>query len=299
MTLRSLQIFVAVAECGNMTKAAEKLFISQPSVSLAISDIEREYDVTLFNRNAGKIQLTHTGRKVLEYARKILSLELDMEKCMRHEAENYCIRVGATITVGATIIGPVIAKMKESIPKVNYHVNVANTHIIEKMLLDGEVDVAVVEGEISNPNLEVRSFLNEHLVLICPPTHPFATRESINISELADVPLLLREEGSGTRKQFDNAMEQNNVEPIVRWSSYSFGALIDAVENDLGVAVISGLLARKNQKNNNYHICNIEGDDLSRAFKLIYHKDKYISHILSKFTEICMDSEFVNKEFLI
>ena len=292
MTLRSLQIFVAVAECGNMTKAAEKLFISQPSVSLAISDIEREYDVTLFDRVSGKIQLTQTGRQLLNYANRILELEKSMDNCLRHESLNSCVRVGATITVGATIMAPIVAKMRTLNPKINYHVTVANTHIIEDMLMKGEVDIAIVEGEIRNPSLEVRSFMNDDLVLICPLDHPFNERDSIDIRELEGVPLLLREEGSGTRTQIDEAMRRNNVEATVRWSSYSFGALIDAVEHGLGVAVISEHLARKNLRNGNFHMCRIEDSKLGRSFKLIHHKNKFITDIMSNFFEVCVGSAF-------
>jgi len=137
MTLRNLQVFLAIAECGNMTKAAEKLFISQPSVSLAVSEIEKTYNVVLFERLPGKLRLTPTGERLRNYAQRMLDIERDMDKFLSQESSNYCIRLGASITIGSSVISPIIARMRTEIPKVNYHVDIASTHEIEQLLLDG------------------------------------------------------------------------------------------------------------------------------------------------------------------
>lgn len=292
MTLRNLQIFVAVAECCNMTKAAEKLYVSQPSVSMAISDIEREYDITLFDRTAGKLILTQTGQHLLHYAKLILNTEKEMEHFLHNESSNYCVSIGVTITIGSSIISPIIDEMRVEMPNVDYHVTVANTSIIENMLMEGNIDIGLVEGEIKNPNLEIRPVINDQLVLICSTKHPFSARDSIRITELSKVPLILREPNCGTRDHFEKVMHANNIDMTVRWSSYSYGAIVDAVRHNLGVGIISEKLAMKYAASGDLHICSITDSDLSRSFKLVYRKNKYITDVVLRFSEICGNSNY-------
>lgn len=300
MTLRNLQVFLTIAELGNMTKAAEKLFISQPSVSLAISEIEKTYNVTLFERLPGKLKLTPTGEKLRQYAKKMLDVEQDMEKFLSQESSNYCVRIGATITVGNTVISSVIADARSQLPKINYHVEIDGTKEIEQKLLDGKLDIAIVEGKVDNPSLEVKSFIEDNLVAICSLDNPFASRDSITLKDLSGVPLILRDEGSGTREQFMKAVNKSGIDAVVRFSSISYGAIIDAVEHDLGIGIISERLAKKHvSEGGKIHICHIDGVNLSRNFKLIYRKDRYVTDILETFLHILWDSEPSSEEPLL
>jgi len=291
LTLRSLQVFLAIAEYGSMTKAAEKLFISQPSVSLAVSEIEKTYNVVLFDRLPGRLRLTPTGEKLRRYAQRILEVERDMEQFLAQESENYCVKIGATVTVGGSVVSSIIAQMKTEIPKINYHVDIANTRVIEEKLMDGELDIALVEGEIGNPSLEIKSFMDDKLVLICSERHMFAGRDAVSIKELSGVPLVLREPQSGTREQFEQAIRKSGIDAVVRFSSVSYGAIIDAVEHDLGVGIISERLIRKHAESGAIHVCDISDADLSRTFKLVYRRDKYITEILDQFIRICRGSD--------
>lgn len=285
MTLRNLQIFVAVADCLNMTKAAKKLYISQPSVSMAVSEIEKEYGVVLFERSSGKLSLTPMGKTLRSYAQNVLEMIEKMENLTREEAST-CIKIGVTVTIGSTIMGPIIAKMKESMPKVDYHVTVANTRIIENMLLNSEVDIAFVEGQVANPNLEVYEVLSDELIAICAPGHRFGKMESVTLREVSKEPLILREPESGTRAFFEEEMQKAGLNYIVRWTSYSYGAIIDAVKNDLGVGIISRKLAEKYIREGSLCGCRIKDANLSRSFRLLYVKNKYITDMMLKFSEI-------------
>ena len=285
MTLRNLQIFVAVADCLNMTKAARKLYISQPSVSMAVSEIEKEYGVVLFERSSGKLNLTPMGKVLRGYAQNVLEMIEKMENLTREEAST-CIKIGVTVTIGSTIMGTIIAKMRESMPKVDYHVTVANTRIIEKMLLNSEVDIAFVEGQVANPNLEVYEVLTDELITICGPKYKFCGKESVTLKEISQEPLILREPESGTRAFFEEEMQKAGLNYTVRWTSYSYGAIIDAVKNNLGVGIISRKLAEKYIKEGSLCGCRIKDANLSRSFRLLYVKNKYITDMMLKFSEI-------------
>lgn len=285
MTLRNLQIFIAVADCLNMTKAAKKLYISQPSVSMAVSEIEKEYGVILFDRNAGKLTLTPMGKTLRDYAQNVLEMIEKMENLTREESRT-CIKIGVTVTIGSTIMGPIIAKMKESMPKVDYHVTVANTRIIENMLMNSEVDIAFVEGQIMNPNLEVYEVLSDELIAISGPKHSFCNKKSVTLKEISKEPLILREPESGTRAFFEDAMQRAGLNFTVRWTSYSYGAIIEAVKNNLGVGIISRKLAEKYIKDGSLCGSRIKDANLSRSFRLLYVKNKYITDMMLKFSEI-------------
>lgn len=295
MTLRNLQIFVAVADCLNMTKAAKKLYISQPSVSMAVSEIEKEYGVVLFERSSGKLSLTPMGKTLRSYAQNVLEMIEKMENLTREEAST-CIKIGVTVTIGSTIMGPIIAKMKESMPKVDYHVTVANTRIIENMLLNSEVDIAFVEGQVANPNLEVYEVLSDELIAICAPGHRFGKMESVTLREVSKEPLILREPESGTRAFFEEEMQKAGLNYIVRWTSYSYGAIIDAVKNDLGVGIISRKLAEKYIREGSLCGCRIKDANLSRSFRLLYVKNKYITDMMLKFSEIVGNIAAIGKD---
>lgn len=285
MTLRNLQIFVAVADCLNMTMAAKKLYISQPSVSMAVSEIEKEYGVALFERISGKLKLTPMGKTLRSYAQNVLEMIEKMESLTREEA-SACIKIGATVTIGSTIMGPIIAKMKESMPKVDYHVTVANTRIIEKMLMNSEVDIAFVEGQVSNPNLEVYEVLSDELIAISGPEHCCRDKDSVTLKELSKEPLILREPESGTRAFFEEAMQKAGLNYTVRWTSYSYGAIIQAVKNNLGVGIMSRKLVEKYIEDGSLCGYRIKDANLSRSFRLLYVKNKYITDMMLKFSEI-------------
>lgn len=285
MTLRNLQIFVAVADCLNMTNAAKSLYISQPSVSMAVSEIEKEYGIVLFERNSGKLKLTPMGKVLRGYAQNVLEMIEKMENLTREESRS-CIRIGVTVTIGSTIMGPIIAKMKESMPKVDYHVTVANTRIIEKMLMNSEVDIAFVEGQVTNPNLEVYEVLTDELIAISGTKHQFRKKDGVTLKEIAAEPLILREPESGTRAFFEEEMQKAGLNYTVRWTSYSYGAIIEAVRNNLGVGIISRKLAEKYMKDGSLCGCRIKDANLSRSFRLLYVKNKYITDMMLKFSEI-------------
>ena len=145
MTIRHLRIFIAVAETGKMGLAAKQLYIAQPTVSQVISDMEKSYGVKLFERLSKKLYITPQGERLLSYARHIVSLFDEMERSMRNSSAQVLLRVGATITVGSCVLSPIIRRYEELFPLSQVQVFVDNTRLIEEMLLESQLDVALVE----------------------------------------------------------------------------------------------------------------------------------------------------------
>ncbi len=184
MTIRHLRIFIAVAETGKMGLAAKQLYIAQPTVSQVISDMEKSYGVKLFERLSKKLYITPQGERLLSYARHIVSLFDEMERSMRNSSAQVLLRVGATITVGACVLSPIIHRYEELFPLSQVQVFVDNTRLIEEMLLESQLDVALVEGLVESPDLCMLPVIEDELVLACAPDHPFAFRETLHPEEL-------------------------------------------------------------------------------------------------------------------
>ncbi len=283
MTIRSLEIFVKVAECGKMSEVARNMYITQSSVSQAISEIEKEYGVKLFDRISKKLYLTEAGKKLLGYGRHLLAVNEEMNDCMKHCAKNIRIRVGATVTVGTCVISPIMLELYKVNPLIEPEVFVEDTRLIAKKLLNSELDIAIVEGKIKHPDIVTKSIINDNLVLICSHKHEFYKRDSIKVSELSNQPLIMRELGSGTRAQLEKQLKELKIPMNIRWSCYNSEAILRAVVDNFGIAVISELLIEDYLKKHLLWACDIEGINLHRTFDIAYHRSKFLQKIFQHF----------------
>ena len=289
MTTRDLEIFSAVVEQGSMSGAARKLCISQSSVSQVISDIEREYGVLLFERYAHSLHLTHTGKTLLEYARQTLHLVRETDAFLRSDAPRAELRVGASVTVGSCVLCPILQRLREQEPELRAEVVVSNSHEIAERLLKSELDIGLVEGRITHPDLVVQRAIEDRMVLICGRGHPFFGRSSVRPEELEGQPLILREEGSGTRAHLEDQLRRHNVVCDVRWICNSIEAIRDAVIHDFGLSVLSARLVREDRAKGRLWACPVEGLDLRRSFDLVHHKNKYIFDMFSRFCRAALE----------
>lgn len=289
MTTRDLEIFTCVAEYGQMSEAARQLMITQSSVSQSISSIEREYGILLFERLSKHLYLTDTGRELLRYARSALALNRETEAFLRSESVFPRLKLGATITVGACVAGPLIRRLEERVPGIQAEVCVANTHVLEEMLLKNELDVGLVEGVVTSPNLVSENAIDDELVLICSNEHPFRGHGSVDFRELGGQDFILREPGSGTRAQFEEQLRKKHVGCHVKWSCCSSEAIKNAVIGGHGISVISRRLVRHEFESGCLWMCGIDGLQLNRCFSLVYHKDKFHSEALDAFIALCKE----------
>ena len=148
MTLRHLRIFVAVCETGSMTAASAQMFIAQPSISLAIAEMEEYYGVKLFDRISRKLYLTDNGRRALQYARHLIDLFDEMEQGIRDQDAVGQLRVGTSITIGTYLLPQYINRLKQVYPSVRVEAFIGNSGSIEQQILDNQIDIGVIEGVI-------------------------------------------------------------------------------------------------------------------------------------------------------
>ncbi|HEY0298753.1 MAG TPA: LysR substrate-binding domain-containing protein, partial [Arachidicoccus sp.] len=195
-----LKVFHCVAKRQNFTKAAEELFITQPAVTKHIHEIEQYYKTKLFDRNGTKIKLTPAGELMLQYADKIFDTyrELEYELSSLQHKHKGVLRVGASTTVAQYILPPVLAAFHNKFRDIKVSLTTANTQQIEQALEQKEIDLGIIEGKSKNRNFKYTEFIKDEIVLIGAINHPKARSSFIRINELLNLPLLLREPGSGT-----------------------------------------------------------------------------------------------------
>lgn len=287
MTFRHLQIFITVCDKLNMTAAAESLFLSQPAVSQAISELEKHFGVRLFERLSKKLYLTKAGNSLLYYARYIIQMNSQAEKEMRLINKRNFIRIGASVTIGAYILPKLILKFKELNSENTVEVIEDNTAKIEELILRDQLDLALVEGETTSPDLIRKSFMEDELVLICGASHRFAAMTSVNPHELETEPFIVREKESGTRKKFEEVMAEKELSWHASWTCNNVDSIKMAVAAGLGVSVISKFAVINEVCSG--QLCNKEIDGLhfNRHYKMIYHKDKYLSPAMQRFIKLC------------
>lgn len=297
MTNRDLEIFMTVADCGKMGAAAKKLYISQSSVSQAILSIEKEYGILLFERLGHSLHLTQAGEELLTYARSLKVMKNEMDSFLMSANGVRQLRIGATVTVGTCVICPIIEPVKQKYPGMRLSVDVANTHIIEEKLLKNDIDIGLVEGRISNPDIVFEEVIEDRLVLICPRGHRFYGRESVSIHELKEENMILREKGSGTRALFEREMAEADAPMNVTWNCYNSEAIKNAVEAGNGVSVISYRLVEKELEDGRLWGCGIRELDLKRYFSLAYHRNKFMTPEIDAFIKSCKG--FFNSQSLV
>lgn len=289
MTLRHLTIFLCVCDEGNMTAAGAKLYIAQPSVSQAIRELEKYYNVRLFERLGRKLFITLAGQKLLTYARHIVHLSKEAEEAMAGIHHNGVIRIGASVTIGTCILDDIIVEFNKQNPQAKIIASVNNTKIIEGMLLLDELDIGLVEGKIHSQGIISLPFMDDELVLVTSISHPFTTMNRVGQVDMDNVEFIVREEGSGTRELFESVMGSKGLNWKIAGVYNNAETIKNFIAAGLGVSVMSRLAVEKEVQRNELVIVEIEGMSFKRQFNIVHHKNKFIVPVLADFIQICLD----------
>lgn len=285
MTLRHLQVFLAVCNTGSVTLAAETLHISQPSVSLTIKDLENYCGISLFERVYRKLILTSEGRIVYDHATRILSQFNDLNTSLDRMRVGGSLYVGSGIAVGELDMPRLASEFSQLYPNISLHVNVSSSDNIERRLMDNVLDVAILSETVNASNL-VRIPVETHpLVAIARYDHPLVSKKNLTLMDLVIEKLLLQENNSHTRSIIDNAFAQQglNIEP--KWESANFHALINAVGMGLGISILPEICV-KAFHNSDVRVLDVDLQ-LSRQINMVYSKSRKPSSSAMKFIEYC------------
>ena len=194
MTLRHLRIFREVCEQKSVTKAAKKLFISQPSVSVVIADMEKKYNVKLFMRIHNRLVITEEGQELYTRACNVLNNFDDFETLAFENSNSNCVKIGTSLTIGTFLLPSLLKRIQTLFPQAQLKVKIFPKDKIESLLLQGELDFGLIENSVKYPELTAIQFYEDKLVAVCSPQ--FAVGDTLNVQELEKYPLLLREKAA-------------------------------------------------------------------------------------------------------
>lgn len=288
MTLRHLQIFIAVCETMNMTHAARQLHISQPSITQAIHELEDHYGLLLFHRLGRRIFVTAAGQHLLQYAYQITSLIKKTEAGMKSLQNQISLRLGASITIGEVILVELLQHEHILLPKQEIRSEIHNTKELERRLMEDKLDLALIEGRLTSPYLTSLPFLTDDLTAIASPQNPWSRKEIHQCHDLDHIPVFLRESGSGTRELFARVMDNHAIPYHICGVYNNSEAIKKAVMANLGTAFLSRRLVRKEIEDGT--LCELPLPDLTfqRIFRIVYHKDKFLTPPMSHIIQECL-----------
>ena len=292
MADRRLQVFYTVARQLSFTKAAEQLFMTQPAVTFQVKQLEEQFNTRLFERTHGRIALTPVGRLVMDYAERILALteEMDARVADISGAIAGPLLLGASTTIAEFILPQILGEFKGAHPEVQARMMVANSETIVNRVADHTIDVGLIESPSYLPSLQNEICCDDELVAICAPDHVLAKRTSVRAQELAAIPMVRREPGSGTREFTDNYFRENGValEDInLLMELGSPEAMKGVVETGIAIAIVSRATIAKELKLGTLVAIPL-APRLMRTLSVVHPREKFRSRLLTTFVEFAM-----------
>ena len=272
-----------------MSSAAERLYITQPSVSQAIHELEDHYNILLFERLSKKLFITEDGKLFYNYAKQVVSQFDLMEKNLFNKNRKETLRIGATVSVCGSILSNVVKDLQEACPDTDLFAYGSNTRTIEEKLLKMELDVGIIEGQAKHHDLIQIPIIDDMLVLVCNTEHPFAKLDAVAVSDLEGQNFVMREDGSGTRELFEKTLDMYNVHIKTLFEENTPGAIMNAVLINNCLCVISARLAEKEAQAGHVKLFVRESQGWNRSFSLVYHKDKLYTSSMEKLQSILLN----------
>lgn len=250
MNLHQLRVFCEVAETGNFSAAAEKLYMTQPAVTLQIKNLEDHYQIKFFERIGKKVLLTNEGRVLFELANQMLTLSRQTEEALADlkGLTRGTLRIASSFSFADFYLPHLLGTFHERYPNICIQVSTGNTSkIIEDTLLHKN-DIAFVAYDPGNDKLVTQDFLSDTLVAIVPLRHQLAGRESITLNELNRERLILREVGSSYRRMVEETFKKKRIKPLIIMESASTPAIKKMVESGAGIGILSRQVVKKKLK---------------------------------------------------
>ena len=291
LTIRHMTVFQAVYRACSVTRAAESLHMTQPAVSRAVQEIEREYGVTLFDRMNRRLYPTADAHELYAWTLRITDACEAMDKSMLRRSGSGEIRVGATLSLGTCDLPKLTRRLSADMPGLTVRATVAPGAVLKAMLLDNRLDLALIEGDVQEESLLCRTFGSDALCLIAPPGHPLTGQPAVTLADVAACPLLLRDESSVCRMQVDRLFMSNQLKAEPLWESASTQALVRAVAEGIGVSILPEKLVRRDAEEGVVRIVPVDGCDLSRPVNAVWHRSKYLNESMQRLIALLNNEE--------
>lgn len=288
-SLRQLEVFAAIGQHGTVSEAAGRLSMSQSAASTSLSELERQFDCKLFDRNGKRLRLNEIGRLLLPKARELLDRAAEVEAMLAGGTAFGSLRVGATLTIGNYLGTLLVGEFMRRHPGSRVTLEVNNTTRIAERVKEFELDLGLIEGECDDPALDMTDWVADELTIFCAPDHPLATRRQVNVNHVLEEWWIVREPGSGTRQTLDRAMRLWRERWKIRLELEHTEAIVHAVQAGLGIGCVSRLALKESFRHGSLIELKLKEIDLSRKFHFLLHKQKYRTPGIDAFLRLCRE----------
>lgn len=288
-SLRQLEVFLAAAQFENITRAAESLSMSQSAASSALREFEQQFDIRLFDRIGKRLQLNELGRQIRAKAEALMEQAVALEQALQQHEDLGHLRVGATLTIGNYLAVHVMARYMAEQPGARVTLAVHNTREVAERVLNFDLDIGLIEGELQHPDLIVQPWRDDELVVFCAPEHELAGKEALTDEDLVAASWISRETGSGTRQTFERAMHGLLPQLHLALELQHTEAIKRAVEAGLGIGCLSRVALRDAFRRGSLVELPVPRRDMHRQFYVILHREKFISPGIERWQALCKE----------
>jgi DNA-binding transcriptional LysR family regulator len=287
---RHLETFCRVAALRSFSRAADDLFLTQPTVSGHILSLERSLSLRLFDRTGREVRLTKAGEMFLQYASKILTIRKDLLNALSEFSQGIRgeLSLGASTIPGEYLLPKLMGAFKREHPLFALSLKIADSKEIVQELLQGEIEFGLIGAKLNHPSLQYEKYEEDEIIIVAPSDHPLARKRSVSFEDLLKEPWIIREEGSGTQMAVERALRKKgkslkDFNVVVEMGSTS--SVKEGVRAKLGLAFISRRAVEEELDRNLF--CAIplyEGmESISRQIYIVAHRGKTLSPIGTKF----------------
>jgi DNA-binding transcriptional LysR family regulator len=290
----SVRTFYTLAKEKSFSSTANLLCLTQPAVSHQIHALEEYLETRLFDRVKGEVTLTPAGEILFKYAEQILDLYQRAEKEIEDLTNTVRGRlvIGASTTIGQYFLPAIIGEFKDVYPKIDIFLSNANTREVISQLLGNLIDLGFIEGPLKYKGIWVEKLVEDELVVIVSSRHRWKEGIEIEKEDLLKEPIILREQGSGTRKVIENTLSRNGIKFTdlnVKMELGSSESIKAAVEANLGIAIISKWSILKEKKLGTLKMLYVKGIRFKRDFSVIIKQDRFKTKPMELFLKFLKD----------
>lgn len=286
ITLRQIEIFLAVSRTMSMSKAAEELNLTQSAVSMAINELEKYISDRLFDRSGKKLFLNGKGRALIPKAVAVYDMSREIDTSKWHES----INISASSTIGNYILPSKLGKYIKRHPETPVSLSVKNTDEVVNEILNFQADIGFIEGPCRHNQINIEFFAKDRLFVFCASSSPLAHEKNVTVEELMGYRWILREKGSGTREVVEKALSDISAHLNIYMELGHSEAIKNAVLADIGISCLSEVVLERYIASDLLKKVDTSLNPVTRNFYIIMHKDKYISDPLQNFLDFIKDS---------
>ena len=297
LTLRQLRTFKTVADISSFSLAAQRLKLSQPSVSYQVKELEEALGVPLLDRLGKRVQLTEAGRLLYNYARRMLDV-LDEATVAMEEMRGIqrgTLRVGASTTVGIYLLPAALGAFKKLHPGLVISLEIGTRARVQEQVLRNELDLAVVGPALKDPELAIIPFVSDELVVVAPSGHSLAGRKGLTLKDLADQPFIMREAASGSRWSLEKAARKAGARLTVAMELGSNGAIKHAVESGLGLAVLSRYACALELASGRLVELEVRGFPIRRDWHIVHLRKRKLPSSVQAFIDFLKGTSWLSR----